>query len=164
MFVLRSESVKLQGVIRHYVDTLPRSAEAQLKRHPLHVCLLLIAGSACASKAPTPVFTPDAPSVSLSPIRRERDVISRAELAEAGLQSMSVLDVVRQLRPRFLNVRGVKSSRVLAAIDNGQVMALETLASMHVAGISEIRYLSPAQATLRYGSGVGGPVIVVKTL
>jgi hypothetical protein len=131
----------------------------------LRVCLLLVASTACASKDPTPVFTPEGTPAPSRAIRRDPNLITRDELADAKLQSQSVLEVVRQLRPKFLNVRGTKASTVHAAIDSGPVVPLDALQSLHVAGVVEIRYLNPAQAMQRYGGASReGPVIVVKTL
>ena len=148
--------------------------EANVSLKSLRLCLLVAATSACASRAPDPVFTPEAtPSPSRSSVRRDPNVITQDELSDAKLQSQSVLEAIRLLRPKFLNERphpknqnsDPESGRVHASIDNSGVVGLDALATMHVASVAEIRYLNVAQAMQRFGGAAReGPVIVVKTL
>src|SRR6185503_19470226 len=101
--------------------------------------------------------------------RRDRDVITQSELADPALRAMSVLDVIRSLRPQFLTVRGRVSNsdpeagQVHASFDFNGVVPLRELANMHANGIVEIRFLNAAAAMQRFGgSAHEGPVIVVK--
>ena len=125
------------------------------------VAMLATAG-ACAGKAGS------GGTEGQAPIGRNRDVISEEELtANPGLRSQSVLEVVRALRPHFLTERGTAGAergKVHASIDNGRIVALSELATMHGNTVVEIRYLSSAQAMQKFGSAaLEGPVIAVRT-
>ena len=120
--------------------------------------------------------------------RRQRDVITKEELSDPALRSASVLDVVKLLRPHFLNDRGSNSipysgaggsdgekargavadpeaGKVHASVDGGKIGPLEELRSLHVNAIIEIRYLSAAAAMQKFGGAAReGPVILVRTM
>jgi hypothetical protein len=155
----------------------------------LKLCLLLVAASACAGKTP-PEASVDDSGVRLgqSVPRRQRDVISREELAEPAVRAQSVLEVVKLLRPHFLTDRGPNSipyagtggsdadktrgaladpeaGKVHASIDNGKIVSVDELRGMHANGVIEIRYLNAAQAMQKFGGAAReGPVIVVRTI
>jgi hypothetical protein len=94
------------------------------------------------------------------------DVITEQELADPSLAGSSVLDAVRRLRPRFLNQRsaGLKGEDNTArvSVNGATLVAPSELAHIGVAEVSEIRYLSVADAGLRFGlNGTMGPVLLV---
>lgn len=102
--------------------------------------------------------------------RRDRDVITLQELSDPALRAMSVLEVIRTLRPIFLSVRGKNShsdaeaGRVHASIDFNAVVPLEELRNVHVTGVVEILYLAAGPAMQKFGGAAHeGPVIVVRT-
>lgn len=157
----------------------------QLNR--LGMCVLVAASTACAGRAPSTNTSEDLMSRPLTSTRRQRDVISKEELSDPTVQSQSVLEVVRLLRPHFLNDRGSHgipysgsggtdadkarlavdpgTGRVHASIDNGKVVSLDELKNLHVNGVVEIRYLSPAAAMQKFGgAALEGPVILVRTM
>ena len=103
------------------------------------------------------------------------------------MRSRSVYEVVKVLRPQYLNDRGSHGipysgtggtdadkarlvvdpgqGRVHASIDYGKVISVDELKQMHVNSAVEIRYLSPAQAMQKFGgAALEGPVIVVRTI
>ena len=88
-----------------------------------------------------------------------------------ALRALSVLEVIRTLRPHFLNVRGKNSQsdpeagRVHASIDFNGVIPLEDLRNLHITGVTEIRFLGAGPAMQKFGGAAHeGPVIVVRTL
>jgi len=107
--------------------------------------------------------------------RRERDVITKDEMARANVGAQSVLDVVTNLRPAFLNVRGLhnvaavggdpEAGKVHASIDGNKLVTLDDLRSVPASTVKEIRYLNPAAAMQRFGGDAReGPVILVVTM
>jgi hypothetical protein len=116
--------------------------------------LLLVAG--CAS----------APAAGGAAGRGPLDVITRAELAEPSLTGTTVLEAIRRLRPRFLNERGAglhgEMETAQVSINGSQPGALAELSRIDVADVQEIRYLSTADAGLRFGlKGSMAPVLLV---
>ncbi|AHG92286.1 hypothetical protein J421_4751 (plasmid) [Gemmatirosa kalamazoonensis] len=111
------------------------------------------------------------------PARRDRYLITREELAAPDLQAQSVLEVIRRLRPNFLNVRGTQSclgvcsandaesGKVHASVDGNPVVSLSEINTMHIANVTEIRFLDAAAAMQKFGgSAHEGPVILIKTM
>lgn len=132
----------------------------------LFVCGLLATASACAAKNPSPGTSEGT--------RRNRDVITQDDLAvDASLRAQTVLEVIRSLRPQFLNDRGSntmtaqgdpEAGLVHASVDNGRIVPISELSSMHANEMIEIRYLNSAQAMQKFGSAARqGPVILVTT-
>ena len=138
----------------------------------LRLCLLIAATSACAAKAPASGSSDDV----WAPSTRNRDLITQQDLdADPTLRAQSVLEVVRALRPQFLNDHGTNSmqasgmsdpdaGKVHVSIDNGRIVALSELSAMHANEMLEIRYLNVAQAMQKFGTAARqGPVILVVT-
>lgn len=137
------------------------------------LCLLvLLASAACASGGPAPA---SAAAGAPSSTRRDPNVISRDELADAALSTLSVFEVIQHLRPNFLATRGAQtitnglsntaSGLVHAAIDDGGVLELDELNRLRVNEVVDIRLLGPAAAMQRFGSTANqGSVIVVRTM
>jgi hypothetical protein len=107
--------------------------------------------------------------------RRDRDLITKEEMTRANVGSQSVLDVVTNLRPAYLNVRGMhnvaaaggdpEAGKVHASIDGNKLIAIEELRGVLAATVKEIRFLNPSAAMQRFGgSAHEGPVILVTTL
>jgi hypothetical protein len=96
------------------------------------------------------------------------DVITREELADPSLVGSTALEAVTRLRPRFVNSRsgtpGGTREQVQISINGGPPMALGELARIELPPVTEIRYLSTADAGLRFGlRGSMGPVLLVTT-
>ena len=129
----------------------PRSIQRAL------VLLMLLGGCASSPGAAAP-----SPGVS----RSNSDVITRQELADPLLAGSTVLEAVRRLRPRFLNERGgaLKGApeRVQLSVNGADPVRLEELSRFELVDIEEIRYLSVADAGLRFGlRGNMGTVMLV---
>lgn len=99
--------------------------------------------------------------------RRDRNVISAEEIAAA--QVTNAFDAVRRLRPHFLQSRGPSSIQTPGAdqpvvyMNGMRVGSPETLDTIRANEIETITYISPSDATTRYGTGHAGGVIEVKT-
>ena len=130
---------------------------------------LLVAVSACSSK-PGRLPDPSASTVS-APMRKDPNVISKAELADASIQAMTVYDAIRTLRPKFLNERGSSSSesdpesgKVHASLDANGIVPVAALREIHASAVIEIRLLNIAAAMQKFGGAAHeGPVILVRT-
>jgi hypothetical protein len=99
---------------------------------------------------------------------RNSDVITHQELADPALAGGTLLDAIQRLRPRFVADRGgaiggVKEP-VQISINGGDPTALGDLARIGISEVTEVRYLSTADAQLRFGlRGSMGPVLLVTT-
>lgn len=134
----------------------------------LSACVLLVSAAACASKAPTS----GSMDGTRAPVGRNRDLITQEDLsADPSLRAETVLEVVRALRPHFLNDRGSNSSvsdpeagKVHVSIDGGRIVSVSELTGMHTNEVIEIRFLNSAQAMQKFGTAARqGPVILVVT-
>ena len=95
---------------------------------------------------------------------RAADVITAAELATAAAHD--AYGAVEQLRPTFLRARGQSSiggaTVPINVYVNGLLMGdASSLRQLVVSEIKEIRYLSPSDATMRFGTGNSAGAIVV---
>lgn len=138
--------------------------------NPAYGCLLLVFLGACAAKTPAPVSGDVTTSQQSTAAGRNRDLITNDELAAPGMRALNVYEVVRQLRPHFLNVRGMQSTtnpeagRVHASLDGTRIITVDELRNILAANVTEIRYLNAAAAMQKFGTAaLEGPVIVVKT-
>jgi hypothetical protein len=98
--------------------------------------------------------------------RGSTNLIGRDELD--AYPGQSARQVVERLRPSWLRAsRGVTlgAGRVFAQVlvDGALRGDLDQLASLNAADVGEMRYLSPADATNRYGTGFMGGAIEVRT-
>ena len=153
-----------------------------MPRTTLSACIFVAAATACATPAPPQTSPePDAIAAPQSLVNRNRDVITKEELAAPGFVTFSVLDVVRAIRPQYLSVRGMHSlpaknaagqqivdeeaGKVHASIDGSKIVPVGELSAIRASTIVEIRYLSPAAAMQRFGGAAReGPVILIKTM
>lgn len=95
--------------------------------------------------------------------RRDPNLITAEELSEYA--TLSALDVVRRLRPRWLTGRGQGTG----GMNRPQVMQDgarlgdpdNALRSIAVSDIEELRFLNASDATMRYGTNFPGGAIVV---
>ncbi len=110
-----------------------------------------ILGSACASSGQPGESRP----------RRRTNVITAEELSELTFEN--AYEAVRRLRPGWLQPRG-RSGLPVVYRDNarwgGNPRSLENI---RIIAISEMRFLSAADATTLYGTGFSGGVILVVT-
>jgi len=145
----------------------------------LAVLALLAAGSAAAPAAAQDSTTQ---VTKAAPAKRDRNVITADELSTPERQAQSVFEVVRALRPNFLNVRGTQSclaaqdlggcsaedresGKVHASVDGTTVVSVDEMKNLRASNVTEIRFLNAAQAMQRFGGAAHqGPVILVTTM
>jgi len=141
--------------------------------------VLIVMATACASGSSSVASSGGGVTQAATPTRN-RDMISREELADPGLRAESVLDVVRTLRPQFISQRGTQGVRckskddcttdpdagaVHVSIDGGRILPLDELANMHVNSVIDIQYLSASAAMQKFGGAAReGPVILIRTI
>lgn len=104
-------------------------------------------------------------------IKRQANLIVRAEIDKIANEATNAFDVVQRLRPQFLRTRGSTSlggtgrttpyARVV--VDGVPRGELDVLRQIPVMSIEEIQYLSGSDASIRFGTGYDGGAIVVRT-
>ncbi len=99
------------------------------------------------------------------------NVITAEEIAQSisNIPLRSAYDVIKYLRPTFLKVRGTTSgvaqpgsTEPVVYVNNLRYGGPRALRNIFVEQIAEIRYLSPSDATMRFGLGHAGGAILVK--
>ena len=92
--------------------------------------------------------------------RSNRNLITGEELTQVA-EVDTAFDAIQRLRPNWLRGRGGSSPKVF--IDGVQMGNAGVLRNYRVDVIRECRYIPPADASLRFGTGFGGGVIEVLT-
>lgn len=98
--------------------------------------------------------------------RGSSDLLTREEIAAST--ASTAYELLQQLRPQFLRGRGVSSVNdprpVLPVVymNNVHHGDLESLRMISVREISEVRFISAADATTRWGTGHAGGVIQIR--
>jgi hypothetical protein len=116
------------------------------------IIILALAMAACSSGTPRPPVV--------------RNVITEDEIRGASANWAS--EVVQRLRPEWLrtrppmSLRGSSAYQPLVYVNSVRHGALVQLQSMSAADIREMRFLSPPEATQRFGTGHAGGVILVQ--
>ena len=99
--------------------------------------------------------------------RSSRDPITIEEM-QSNQSLTNAYEIAQRLRPRWLRTRGRASmsstAPVLVFVDNVHSGGVDVLYSIPVERISEIRYIDPATATHRWGTGLVGGAIEVITV
>lgn len=99
------------------------------------------------------------------PSRSSGDELTGEEVRASTGENL--YDAIRQLRTRWLRPRGQSSFTMpestipVVYVNDVQFGALDALYSMHVNDVMHVRYLSPADATTRFGTGHAGGAILV---
>ena len=130
-----------------------------------------LAGAAgCASSRTTGQASDPETSTVASPARQRKDpnVITEAELASRS--ALTARQVIEQLRPQFLRVRGTTTlgnaqtgDVIWVYFDGTRMGTVEVLNNIGAHEVREIRYLNPSEATNRYGTGhVQGAILVTR--
>lgn len=130
--------------------------------HHLSRCgpLLLLALAACATAGTGGEERPEESS---------RNFISSAEVQEAQGSYRNAYEIVESLRPMWTRSRGRVSRQSPDAglprvfVDGNRFGDLQSLRGIGVETVESIRYLSPSDATTRYGTGYPGGIIMVNT-
>ncbi len=96
--------------------------------------------------------------------RRSANRITLEELAD--YTTLSALDAIRRLRPRWLQARGSTAggaNEPVAILDGARLGSPDALSSVSVSDISEMQFLNARDATLRFGTNFPGGAIEVRT-
>jgi hypothetical protein len=137
----------------------------------LLVGVALAGAAGCASSGTAGQAGEPQTSVVSAPGTRQRkdpNVITEAELSSRS--ALTARQVIEQLRPQFLRVRGTTtlgnaqtSDVIWVYFDGTRMGTLEVLNNIGAHEIREIRYLNPSEATNRYGTGhVQGAILVTR--
>lgn len=122
--------------------------------------LLLLTFAACASTGTGGEERPEESS---------RNFISQAEVEGVESSYNNVYQMVESLRPMWVRSRGAMSGRSPEAslpqvfVDGARFGDLQSLRGIDVRNVESVRYLSPSDATTRYGTGFPGGIIMVNT-
>lgn len=93
--------------------------------------------------------------------RSDPNLITAEELA--NYTSLTCLEVIQRLRPRWLQRRGSEQNPVVYQDGSRIGFAEDVLAGMVVTTVESMRYLDSSNATTRYGTGHGAGAIEVTT-
>ncbi len=125
-------------------------------RYSIVLAGLLVAGAACA---------PPSPAAGIAAQGAGRNFIGEDELRTAA--AANALDLVRSLRPLWLNKRGPQSLHyegdIVVYISNARMGGLQALSEIAVASLTSLEYLDAAAANYRFGPGHPYGAIVVST-
>ena len=134
------------------------------KSYQLGGILLFVLALVLTSCSSTP-SPPGEEGATVSVPRRSANLISRDELD--AFPGQTARQVLERVRPAWLRTaRGVTitSGRVYAQVlIDGLRSDFEALTSLNSVEIEDMRYLSPTDATTRYGTGFMGGAIEVRT-
>ena len=101
-------------------------------------------------------------------VRRDPDLIVAEELV--NYSTMMLADAIRQLRPRWLRVRGAPSIEfggdrtVAVVLDGGAPQDWSILDSLRPDQVQSVRYHNAADATMRWGTGFPNGLIEVTSM
>jgi hypothetical protein len=114
---------------------------------------------AACSSSPTP-----APS---SAARTSPNIISAEEISRASVQN--ALEAVQKLRPAMLrrpqvaSANGQSKGELVVYVDNSRYGPVENLSQIPASSIAAVRYFSPSESQMKWGSNHPGGVIEVLT-
>ena len=120
--------------------------------------MLPVIVAACSS-SPTP-----APS---SAARTSPNIISAEEISRASVQN--ALEAVQKLRPAMLrrpqvaSANGQSKGELVVYVDNSRYGPVENLSQIPASSIAAVRYFSPSESQMKWGSNHPGGVIEVLT-
>ena len=128
----------------------------RMKGGLLLVVLLMLAGSACASRSGV-----------AGGGRSQSDPITIVEIEQRG-PFTNLYDLIMALRPRWLRSQGPDSfvagqGAVQVHIDGNWLGNVSTLRTLAAHGVTSVRWLGPVDAAARFGLDHGHGAIVVST-
>jgi hypothetical protein len=134
------------------------------RRLPLPL-LLLLAAAAALPAALAAQDTTRAEAKSPPKLRRDPNLISQAEIA-ATQDIQTAYDLVKRLRPNWFTIRGPSSinlptAAVVVYVNEVKRGGADTLRDLPLTGLKEIRHMSGADASQRFGMGHENGAILV---
>lgn len=129
-------------------------------------------GIGCSKKDPEIAAAPTE-SRPAAQERRSTNVITAAELQNSSASNL--YQAVQVLRPQWLRSRGPTSlggtartggegSQLMVYMDNTRYGNVQSLQSLSLQGVIELRYLDASEATNRFGTGHAMGAIVIKQM
>ena len=120
----------------------------------------LVVALGCAPAA----HAPDLTSGSQNHARRSPNVITSEQIANA--QAGTAYEVISRVQPTMLRQRRARAgladdAAVVVYLNAVRYGSVDALKNIPASSIDEIRYLSPIEATAKYGQGHSGGVILV---
>ncbi len=103
-----------------------------------------------------------------APVSHNRAVVTPAELV--ATKATNLYDALKQIRPEFFTPRGVSSIRLATPdlptvyVDRNLLGDLESLRTIDVGIVREVRRLTPSEASIRVGRDFPGGVLLVTTV
>ena len=136
-------------------------------RKPIAIAFTLVSVAACGG---TPAATTGAAAAAPAPAPQRgssRDIITRAEIQQAGSVG-NAYDLVNRLRPHFFRVEGRSSMGQVPQSPlvrlNGSILGdISTMRTIDVTTLEEVRYYSIVEAETRWSGERGRPVIAITT-
>ena len=96
-------------------------------------------------------------------VASSRDKLERADIEKSG--ESSIYGVLATLRPNWLRKRGrisiMREESIRVYLDGIAQGGAEILPGIHSDGIGSVEFLTPAEATLRFGTGNPNGAIVM---
>lgn len=103
-----------------------------------------------------------------TPARGSSNVIVEGEIGPSG--ATNAMEVIQRLRPNMLRGRGsagmeggANADLIVVYVDGIKAGGLEALSPISAINVKEIRFLSAADATTRFGTGTPAGAILVTT-
>ena len=100
--------------------------------------------------------------------RGDRDFIGREEIEQSDARN--ALDLVKVLRPQWLDTRGVSTFKqaageegIVVYMDNARMGLPDSMGEISLASVRYLRFFNAAQATQRWGSGHLHGAILIST-
>jgi hypothetical protein len=92
--------------------------------------------------------------------RSGSNLLTREELTQYA--SDDVLNTIRRLRPRWLQARGASHAMdPVPFLDGARLGSLEDLRGVNVGDVESVEFVTPVDATMKYGTGFPGGAIEV---
>ena len=104
--------------------------------------------------------------------KRQRDRITRAEIEGSAHKDLDLFQVVRGLRPNFLEPpKGVRSLRgnsnqapIAVFVDGRRDTGIDALRLIDPSTVEEVRYMEPTQSATEYGPNFNGGALLIKLI
>lgn len=101
--------------------------------------------------------------------KRQRDRITREEILASPYKDQDLYQVIRNIRPHFLQApRGVRSggnsviNPIVVYVDGKKDTGIDALKLMAAREIEDVRYFEPSQSMSEFGPFANGGAVIVK--
>jgi len=101
--------------------------------------------------------------------KRQRDRITREEILESPHKDLDLYQVIRNIRPHFLEgPKGVRSggygtiNPIVVYVDGRKDTGLDALKLMAARDVEDVRYFEPSKSMSEFGPTANGGAVVVK--